>query len=394
MTNTALSPPRPKLASRALLLLSLCLCSVAAAAQSLSTDLYALRASVVVGGLDHPWAVAWLPDGRLLISERRGTLRVVHNGKLLPTPVTGLPKVTQHGQGGLLDVALHPNYANNGWIYWSYNGETGSEHGTEVARGKLSADGMRMSEVQTIFRMAPKSGGGQHFGSRLVFDRDGYLYITLGDRGDSTGSGFQQRAQRLDDHAGSVIRLHDDGRVPADNPFVRKAGARPEIYTYGHRNIQGAALHPASGKLWTHEHGPQGGDEINVEMSGANYGWPVISHGRNYMIGTKIGEGAARPGMVDPLHVWVPSIAPSGMAFYSGDRFPKWRGNIFVGALKGQTLARLTLNGEKITGEERLFTNVFGRIRDVRQGPDGLLYLLTDSGNGQLIRLEPAAPDR
>ena len=359
-------------------------------AQTLDTALHKVRASVVVSGLTQPWGMAWLPDGRLLVTEKRGTLRVVLDGRLLPRPVAGLPEATQHGQGGLLDVVVHPDYAKNGWIYWSYNGETSEGHGTEVARGKLSADGTRMSEVQVIFRMAPKSSAGHHFGSRLVFDRAGFLYITLGDRGDSTGKGFDQRAQRLDDHAGSVIRLHDDGRVPADNPFVGKAGAKPEIFNYGHRNMQGAALHPTTGRLWTHEHGPQGGDEVNVENAGANYGWPVITYGVNYVIGTKIGEGTNKPGMEQPLHVWVPSIAPSGMAFYSGSHFPKWQGNLFVGALKAQLLVRLTLEGEKVVGEERLFASAFGRIRDVRQGPDGLLYLLTDSGNGQLIRLEPA----
>jgi glucose/arabinose dehydrogenase len=361
-----------------------------AAAQTFSTERHAVRASVVVGGLNQPWGMAWLPDGRLLVTEKRGTLRVVQDGRLLPEPVAGLPKATPHGQGGLLDVAIHPDWAKTGWIYWSYNGEQDGLHGTEVARGKLAADGTRMSDVEVIFRLRPKSPGGQHFGSRLVFDRSGFLYVTLGDRGDSTGRGRKQRAQRLDDHAGSVIRLHDDGRVPADNPFVKTPGALPEIYNFGHRNLQGAALHPQSGRLWTHEHGPQGGDEVNIEAAGANYGWPVVTHGRNYVVGTKIGEGTTKAGMVDPVHVWVPSIAPSGMVFYTGERFARWRGDLFVGALAGQTLVRLTLDGDVVVGEERLLTGAFGRLRDVRQGPDGLLYLLTDSSNGQLIRLEPA----
>jgi glucose/arabinose dehydrogenase len=333
--------------------------------------------------------MAWLPDGRMLITEKRGTLRVVRDGRLLPEPVAGLPKSTVQGQGGLMDVAAHPDFAKTGWIYWSYNGEQDGLHGTEVARGKLSADGARLSDVQVIFRMQPKSSGGRHFGSRLVFGRDGYLFITLGDRGDSTATGREQRAQRLDDHAGSLIRLHDDGRVPADNPYVKRTGALPEIYNHGHRNMQGAALHPTTGRLWTHEHGPQGGDEVNIEAPGANYGWPVATHGRNYGIGTRIGDGTSATGMVDAVHVWVPSIAPSGMAFYSGARFPRWQGNLFVGALAGQTLVRLTLDGERVVREERLFNGTFGRIRDVRQGPDGLLYLLTDATDGQLIRLEP-----
>ncbi|MBP6853000.1 MAG: PQQ-dependent sugar dehydrogenase, partial [Rhodoferax sp.] len=292
-----------------------------AAAQTAKTELHTVRASIVVTGLDQPWGMAWLPDGGLLVTEKRGTLRMVRGGRLLPEPVTGLTKVTVHGQGGLLDVAVHPDHAKNRWIYWSYNGEQDGQHGTEVARGKLAADGARLTDVQVIFRMRPKSGGGQHFGSRLVFGRDGTLYITLGDRGDSASKGREQRAQRLDDHAGSVIRLHDDGRVPADNPYARRTGVLPEIYNHGHRNIQGAALHPATGRLWTHEHGPQGGDEVNIEAPGANYGWPVSTHGRNYGFGTRIGEGSSATGMVDPLHVWVPSIAPSGMAFYTGTRF-------------------------------------------------------------------------
>lgn len=361
-----------------------------AAAQTAKTELHTVRASIVVTGLDQPWGMAWLPDGGLLVTEKRGTLRMVRGGRLLPEPVTGLTKVTVHGQGGLLDVAVHPDHAKNRWIYWSYNGEQDGQHGTEVARGKLAADGARLTDVQVIFRMRPKSGGGQHFGSRLVFGRDGTLYITLGDRGDSASKGREQRAQRLDDHAGSVIRLHDDGRVPADNPYARRTGVLPEIYNHGHRNIQGAALHPATGRLWTHEHGPQGGDEVNIEAPGANYGWPVSTHGRNYGFGTRIGEGSSATGMVDPLHVWVPSIAPSGMAFYTGTRFAQWQGNLFVGALAGQTLVRLVLEGERVVREERLFTGTFGRIRDVRQGPDGLLYLLTDATDGQLIRLEPA----
>lgn len=362
-----------------------------AGAQVIATAQHAVRANTLVSGLDHPWSLAFLPDGRLLITERRGSLRVVKDGKLLPNPVAGLPKATEHGQGGLLDIAVHPEYAKNGWLYWSYNGSDNGQHGTEVARGRLSADGARLTDVQVIFRLQPKSGAGQHFGSRLVFDRAGYLFITLGDRGDSPSKGATQRAQKLDDHAGKLIRLHDDGRVPADNPFVGQATARPEIYNLGHRNMQGAALHPVSGKLWTHEHGPQGGDEINIEHAGTNYGWPVITYGVNYVIGTKIGEGTAKSGMAQPLHYWVPSIAPSGMAFYAGKAFPKWQGNLFVGALAGQTLVRLSLDGDKVVGEERLFTRQFGRIRDVRVGPDGLLYLLTDDSDGKLIRLEPAA---
>ncbi|MEW6334826.1 MAG: PQQ-dependent sugar dehydrogenase, partial [Thermodesulfobacteriota bacterium] len=238
-------------------------------------------------------------------------------------------------------------------------------------------------QTEVLFRLEPKSGDGQHFGGRIVFDRAGYLYLTLGDRGE------MDRAQRMDDHAGSVIRLHDDGRVPADNPFVARAGAKPEKFTLGNRNIQGAALHPGTGELWTHEHGPQGGDELNIIRPGRNYGWPVISYGVNYITGTRIGEGTHKEGMEQPLYKWVPSIAPSGMAFYVGDQFPGWRGNLLIGALRFRMLVRLELDGEQVVHEERLIRREVGRIRDVRVGPDGYLYLLTDEPNGVLARLEP-----
>jgi glucose/arabinose dehydrogenase len=254
--------------------------------------------------------------------------------------------------------------------------------GTELARGRLA--GHRLENVQVLFRQSPKGNRGQHFGGRIVFDREGHVYLTLGDRGE------MPRAQRPDDHAGSVIRLHDDGRVPADNPFVGRAGWKPEKFTLGNRNMQGAALHPQTGVLWAHEHGPQGGDEVNVIRAGVNYGWPVITYGVNYGIGTKIGEGTHKSGMQQPVHYWVPSIAPSGMAFYSGDKFARWKGDLFVGALRDQMLVRLRLDGEKVVKEERLLKGVLGRIRDVRAGPDGLIYLLTDEAHGVLARLEPA----
>ena len=354
-------------------------------AQIVTTAEHSFRVVKIVEGLEHPWGLAFLPDGRMLITERPGRLRIVQDGKLLPQPVAGLPPIATVGQGGLLDVALHPRFSENGLVYLSYVAQGASSGaGTEVARGKLS--GSRLEDVQVIFRQQPKSGGGRHFGSRLVFDRDGFLYITLGDRGD------QGRAQKPDDHAGSVIRLHDDGRVPQDNPFVGKPGWKPEKYTLGNRNMQGAALHPQTGKLWTHEHGPQGGDEINVIRPGANYGWPVITYGVNYGIGTRIGEGTHKAGMEQPLHYWVPSIAPSGMMFYTGDKFPRWQGDLFVGALRDEMLVRLKLDGEKVVQEERLLKGVLGRIRDVRNGPDGFLYLLNDESRGVLARLEPASP--
>lgn len=343
---------------------------------------HAFRVVEVARDLKQPWSLAFLPDGRMLVTEKAGQLRILQDGKLDPRPVEGLPEVTVHGQGGLMDVALHPRFADNGLVYLSYAARGADGVGTEVARGKLA--GYRLDGVQVIFRQSPKGSRGQHFGSRLVFDRQGYLYITLGDRGE------KERAQRPDDHAGSVIRLHDDGRVPEDNPFVGRSGWQPEKYTLGNRNQQGAALNPVTGVLWTHEHGPQGGDEVNVIRAGANYGWPVITYGVNYGIATRIGEGTAKQGMEQPLHKWVPSIAPSGMAFYNGEAFPKWRGDLFVGALRAGVLVRLELDGEKVLREERLLEGKLGRIRDVRVGPDGLVYLLTDSSSAVLARLEPA----
>jgi glucose/arabinose dehydrogenase len=355
-----------------------------AGAQTVRTDEHSFRVVKVVEGLDHPWSVAFLPDGRMLVTERAGRLRVVKEGKLEPRPVQGLPQVTEHGQGGLHDVVLHPQFASNQLIYLAYAARGKDGVGTELARGKLVGD--RLEDVQVLFRQSPKGTSGNHFGGRIVFDRAGYLYLTLGERGE------KGRAQKPDDHAGSVIRLHDDGRVPADNPFVGKPGWKSEKFDLGHRNQQGAALHPQTGMLWTHEHGPQGGDEINVIRPGRNYGWPVITYGANYGTGTKIGEGTRKAGMEQPLHYWVPSIAPSGMAFYSGDKFPRWRGDLFVGALKDQMLVRLRFDGEKVVHEERMLKGALGRIRDVRVGPDGYLYLLNDESRGVLARLESEPP--
>jgi glucose/arabinose dehydrogenase len=345
------------------------------------TEEQQIRVATVVKGLEHAWGLAFLPDGRMLVTERPGRLRIVQNGKLLPQPVQGLPAIREHGQGGLLDVALHPKFSENGWIYLSYAGRGDGGYGTEVLRARLAGD--RLEDVRVIFRQEPKLSGGRHFGSRLVFDRQGYLYVTMGDRGE------EERAQRLDQLQGKVVRLMDDGGIPADNPFAGRAGARPEIFTLGNRNVQGAALHPTTGLLWAQEHGPQGGDEVNVLRAGVNYGWPVITYGVQYVVGTKIGEGTHREGMAQPVWKWVPSIAPSGMAFYTGDKFPKWKGDLFVGALKDQMLVRLRLDGEKVVAEERLLRGI-GRVRDVRAGPDGYLYLLTDAADGSLLRVEPA----
>jgi len=305
----------------------------------------------------------------------------VKDGKLEPNPVQGLPQVTQHGQGGLHDVVLHPQFKTNQLVYLAYAARGRDGVGTELARGKLV--GERLENVQVLFRQEPKGTSGDHFGGRIVFDRAGYVYLTLGDRGE------MERAQKPGDHAGSVIRLHDDGRVPEDNPFFGKPGWKPEKFDLGHRNQQGAALHPKTGVLWTHEHGPQGGDEINIIRPGRNYGWPVITYGANYGTGTKIGEGTRKSGMEQPVHYWVPSIAPSGMAFYTGDKFPRWQGDLFVGALKDKMLVRLRLEGDRVVHEERMLKRALGRIRDVRVGPDGCIYLLNDEGRGALMRLEP-----
>lgn len=353
------------------------------AAKPTQTGQQAIDYQVVTEGLEHPWSLAFLPDGRFLITERPGRLRMIESdGRLLPQVIGGLPKIEASGQGGLLDVVLHPDFKNNRWVYFSYNEAGRGGMGTAVARGRLQ--GMRLHDTEVLFRLAPKSSTSYHFGSRLVFDRQGHLFITLGDRGD------RPRAQDLSDHAGSVIRLNDDGSIPADNPFVGLTDVRPEIYSYGHRNIQGATLDPKSGRLWTHEHGPQGGDEINLPEAGMNYGWPVITYGVNYGIGTRIGEGTEKPGMAQPLYYWDPSIAPSGMAFYQGDAFPAWRGDLFVGSLKFRLLVRLRIQDGKVLHEERMLKGELGRIRDVRLGPDGLLYLLTDEDDGRLIRLTPA----
>jgi glucose/arabinose dehydrogenase len=359
------------------------LVAASAAAQVVKTEEESFRIVTVTERLEHPWGLAFLPDGRMLVTERAGRLRIVgRDGKPAAQPVAGLPKIEEYGQGGLLDVALHPRFADNGLVYLSFADRGGGGYGTAVLRGRLAGD--KIENVEIIYRQMPKSRGGRHFGSRLVFDHAGFLYITQGDRGE------QDRAQQLDDLAGKVVRLHDDGRVPKDNPFVARAGARPEIFTLGNRNVQGAALHPATGELWAHEHGPQGGDEVNVLRAGVNYGWPVITYGANYGTGTKIGEGTSKPGLAQPLHYWVPSIAPSGMAFYTGDRFPRWKGDLFVGALRDQLLVRLRLDGEKVTKEERILQGAVGRIRDVRQGPEGFLYLLVDSSSAAIVRLEPA----
>ncbi len=346
-----------------------------------------LRVVTVASDLAHPWALAFLPDGRMLVTERPGRMRIVSMRGEVGPPLAGLPAVDARAQGGLLDVVLDPKFSENAFVYWSYT-EPGPErtNGTAVARGRLggAAGAERLDDVQVIFRQSTKLAGVAHFGSRLVFARDGRLFITLGDR-------FFRRdaAQRLDSHLGKVVRIEPDGRAPSDNPFVKTPGALPEIWSIGHRNVQGAALHPATGVLWTHEHGPEGGDELNIDEAGRNYGWPVITYGVDYGSGNKIGEGTAKPGMEQPVTYWVPSIAPSGMCFLTSDRYPGWQGHLFIGALRGRFLVRLELNGRKVVRQERLLEGAIERVRDVRQGPDGFLYLLTDMSDGRIVRLQP-----
>ena len=365
----------------AFLLLAACAASSASSAQVFETEQETLRAEVVAGGLRHPWAAAFLPDGSVLITERPGTLRLIRNGALDPEPVAGTPEVHARGQGGLLDIAAHPRFEENRWIYLSYAAPAPDGAHTAIARGRLDERSLR--DVEVIFRAWNSGRGGRHFGSRLAFGPDGKLYATVGERGDS------DLAQDPSTHHGTVVRLNDDGSVPVDNPFLDEAGTLPEIFTLGHRNAQGLAIRPQTGEIWVSEHGPRGGDEVNRLRAGANYGWPIITHGRAYS-GFPIGEGTAKEGLEQPVYQWTPSMAPSGTAFYSGDLFPAWRGNLFVGALKFRYLSRLTLEGDRIVGEERLFGDAFGRIRDVRQGPDGALYLLTDDPrNGQFIRIVP-----
>lgn len=353
---------------------------VAAAAQSFSSKDYELKLVTVAEGLRSPWALAWLPDGRMLVTEKPGRLKLLSADGRYVRQVRGLPQIAVIGQGGLLDVAVDPGFADNRTIYFSYAEPGPGGAGTAVARAELV--GEQLENLKVLFRQTPKTQGGRHFGSRLALTRDGYLFITVGERGE------RHRAQDASINCGQVIRLHTDGRIPADNPFVGRKGFRPETWSYGHRNPQGAALHPKTGKLWLHEHGAMGGDEINIPKPGGNYGWPVIAYGLHYS-GGKIGVGTHKEGMEQPTYYWDPSIAPSGMAFYTGDKFPKWRGNLLVGALKFRLLARLTLQGEKVVGEERLLETLDERIRDVRQGPDGYIYLLTDARRGRLLRLEP-----
>jgi aldose sugar dehydrogenase len=369
-----------------LLTMILTLASVMAGAQEFKTEHGPIRVVTVASGLEHPWGLAFVPDGRMLVTERPGRLRIIGADGALSEPVEGVPEVYETDQGGLLDVALDPKFTENRLVYLSYSEPDGNLAGTAVARGKLveeAGGSARLEYLQVIFRQQPKVKGSKHWGSRLVFAPDGTLFVTLGER-------FQRdRSQNLNEHLGKLVRIDPDGSVPTDNPFAGRDDVRPEIFSLGHRNIQGAALHPQTQQLWIVDHGARGGDEINIPEAGKNYGWPIITFGRDYS-GLKIGEGTSKPGLELPIYYWDPSIAPSGMAFYTADRFPAWKGDLFVGALVGKLLARLELDGTRIVHEERLLEHLGERIRDVRQGPDGLLYVLTDS-DGRVLRIEPGA---
>ena len=339
-----------------------------------------IRATVVAKGLEHPWGLAFLPNGSMLVTERAGRLRLIDKDGQLGKPFAGVPPAQVAGQGGLLDVAVSPTFAQDRLVYLSYAEPGDGGAGTAVARARLG-DG-KLDDLQVIWRQVPKVSGPNHWGSRVVFARDGTLFVTTGDR-----FAHRERAQDLSTTIGKVVRINADGSIPQDNPFVKRNGARPEIWSYGHRNVQAAALHPQTGQLWTVEHGARGGDELNNPQAGKNYGWPVITYGIDYS-GAKIGEGQAKPGMEQPAYYWDPVIAPSGATFYTGDAFPEWRGSLFIGSLRTGALVRLAMNGDRVTAEERYLGDA-GRIREVVQGPDGLLYLLTDEANGRVLRVEP-----
>lgn len=337
----------------------------------------------VARGLANPWSLAFLPGGRMLVTERPGRLRLLAPDGRAEANIAGVPEVFARGQGGLLDVCLDPDFAANRKLYLSFAEPRDGGAATSVLRASLPANSQTLSDQRVIFRQLPASSGSQHFGSRIVPARDGTLFIALGERGQ------KEKSQDLSTHYGKVVRINRDGSVPPDNPFVGRSDARPEIYSYGHRNIQGAALHPQTGQLWTVEHGARGGDEINLPLPGRNYGWPVITYGRDYS-GLRIGEGTQKAGMEQPYHYWDPSIAPSGTMFYTGDLFPRWKGNMFVGALAGSHIARLELGPDKVLREEKLLADLGHRFRDIRQGPDGAIYTLTDDADGELLRIEPA----
>jgi glucose/arabinose dehydrogenase len=336
------------------------------------------KIDTLTADLKNPWGMTFLPNNDLLVTERDGEIRVIRNGALLGTKISGVPEVYANGQGGLFEIELHPRYEENGWLYISYAAPGNGGGNTAIMRARL--EGFDLVEKEVIFQAEPFLSGGNHFGGRMQFDREGYLYFSVGERG------RQENAQTLQNHSGKILRIEDDGATPSDNPFLGDNGAKPEIFTYGNRNPQGMVIHPATGEIWTHEHGPMGGDEINIIKPGTNYGWPEATYGKNYN-GTTITEFTSKPGMADPLHYWVPSIAPCGMSFVNSDKYPEWNGNLLVGSLKFRYVARLELDGEKVVHEEKILENL-GRIRAITQGPDGLIYVSTE-GPGMVVRISP-----
>jgi len=364
-------------------------------ASEIASEAGPLRLTRVVSGLEHPWAVTWLPDGRMLVTERPGRMHLV-DGESIQS-LSGIPDVGIAGgnQGGLLDVVVHPDHARNGWIYFTYSSPgdndsvtSGEDIGTAtaLARARLNADGDGLTDVETLYAQMPRHNPGRHYGSRIVFPGDGHVVFSIGDRG------LRWTAQDLTDPSGSFIRLHEDGGAPEANPFVGKApgNLRPEIWSFGHRNNQGIAIHPDTGEIWTTEHGPRGGDVLHRIEEGANFGWPQVAFGTEYSTDEQVGIGREAPGVTAPVYIWDESMAPSGLAFYTGDAFPQWQGQLFAGSLAKKQLHRLVIDGQSVTHEEILLSDAIGRIRDVREGPDGYLYLLTDEEDGGLYRLEPA----
>lgn len=356
----------------------------------IQSEKQAFTVATVAEGLERPWGVAFLPDKRMLVTEKAGRLRLVQADGRVSAPVTGLPKVDARGQGGLFDVAVAPDFATSRMVYFTFaEAGEGGVNGTALGRGRLAENAGRLDDVAVIWRQAPKYASTKHFGSRIAFAPDGTMFVTTGERSDPA---FRVKAQALDETLGKVVRLTLDGKPAPGNPFERRADARPEIWSYGHRNVQGAAINPADGALWTVEHGPKGGDELNRPEAGKNYGWPIITYGTEYN-GADIGP-TEKEGMEQPVHHWTPSIGASGLAFYTGDAYPDWKGSLFVGGLAIPMLDRLELVDGKVTKEERLLEDMGERIRDVRQGPDGLIYLLTDSEDGRLLKLVPAKAQR
>jgi glucose/arabinose dehydrogenase len=336
------------------------------------------KIDTIASGLNSAWGLTFLPNRDLLVTEKKGEIRVIRDGKLLDTKIGGVPEVFSNGQGGLFEIELHPQYETNGWLYLIYAAPGNGGANTAIMRAKL--DGLNLTQKQVIFQAEPLLSGGNHFGGRMDFDKNGYLYFTVGERD------RRENAQNLKNHSGKILRIKDDGTIPADNPFVNTKDAKPEIYTYGNRNPQGMVIHPVTGEIWTHEHGPMGGDEINIVEAGVNYGWPEVTFGKNYN-GTTISDLTTKSGMKDPLHYWLPSIAPCGMSFVSGDLYPAWNGNLLVGSLKFRYVARVELEGTKVVHEEKLLENL-GRIRSVTQGPDGYIYVGTESP-GLVVRIIP-----